>query len=165
MDTMPPCAVIFPGDAQQLWVPPFEWCFNWTGVCLFTVSVTLKMTGNMKSALLVLLLICALNFSAAFPMEPLQKVYNLLFVLLKLVLKRLSDYMFFFYLTDTSADPTIRSTAVRKCNTRKLTGEKCVYDWTQSDLFVCIWKITAVLMFVGREGQQSWIPSEKSQLC
>ncbi|XDV27483.1 hypothetical protein PO909_030998 [Leuciscus waleckii] len=31
------------------------------------------MTGNMQRALLVLLLISMLNFSAAFPMEPLQK--------------------------------------------------------------------------------------------
>ncbi len=41
------------------------------------------MTGNMKKALLLLLLISVLNFSAAFPMEPLQKVYESFFLLEK----------------------------------------------------------------------------------
>lgn len=38
-------------------------------------------------------------------------------------------------------------------------------DATQSDTFVQMQNITAVLMFIGREGQQSWIPSEKSEFC
>lgn len=45
-------------------------------------------------------------------------------------------YAFVVHLTDTSTGPTIRSTAVRKCNTRKLAGEKCVL-WCDTIRLIC----------------------------
>lgn len=140
MDTMPPCAVIFLVTHDNFGSHPLSGVLI-EQTCACSPSVCeWRMTENMRRALLlVLLLISVLNFSAAFPMEPLQKVYesfemgiNPKHIIKTCFIEKNNNNWcnaFVVHLPDTSTGPTITSTAVRKCNAWKLTGESCVLWW------------------------------------